>query len=195
MKRNFGADVRKAAENKGKKEQRSSWYFTTPKTITSVRTIPFGDTLCNALKKEKTEQLKNEMKYGEYYTIHVLKKETDEKGNDMFRIVPIQKCIESSLQRVRLICIAENGQYTSTDSFKFCSRVIHNELKLAFDYHSLRHTHATMLIEAGANVKNVQTRLGHTNIETTLQTYVHDTEKMGEQSVALFEQATTRKLP
>ena len=51
-----------------------------------------------------------------------------------------------------------------------------------------------MLIEAGANVKNVQARLGHTNIETTLQTYVHDTEKMGEQSVALFEQATTRKL-
>lgn len=195
VKRNFGADVRKAAENKGKKEQRSSWYFTTPKTITSVRTIPFGDTLCNALKKEKTEQLKNEMKYGEYYTIHVLKKETDEKGNDMFRVVPIQKCIESPLQRVRLICIAENGQYTSTDSFKFCSRVIHNELKLAFDYHSSRHTHATMLIEAGANVKNVQTRLGHTNIETTLQTYVHDTEKMGEQSVALFEQATTRKLP
>ncbi|MCI6858165.1 MAG: tyrosine-type recombinase/integrase [Eubacterium sp.] len=51
-----------------------------------------------------------------------------------------------------------------------------------------------MLIEAGANVKNVQTRLGHTNIQTTLQTYVHDTENMGEQSVALFEQAVTRKL-
>ena len=35
-----------------------------------------------------------------------------------------------------------------------------------------------MLIEAGANVKNVQARLGHTNIAATLQTYVHDTEKM-----------------
>ena len=51
-----------------------------------------------------------------------------------------------------------------------------------------------MLIEAGANVKNVQARLGHTNIQITLQTYVHDTEKMGEQSVELFEKATTRKL-
>ena len=66
-------------------------------------------------------------------------------------------------------------------------------LHLAFDYHSLRHTHATMLIEAGANVKNVQTRLGHTNIKTTLQTYVHDTEKMGEQSVDLFEKITAVK--
>lgn len=193
VKRNFGADVRKVVEKKGKKEQRSSWYFTTTKTPASVRIVPFGDTLYQALKQEKTEQMKNEMKYGEFYTIHVLKKEVDEKGNDMFRIVPVQKCVESQLQRVRLICVAENGQYTSTDSFKYCSRVIHSEMQLAFDYHSLRHTHATLLIESGAHVKNVQVRLGHTNIQTTLQTYVHDTEKMGEQSVALFEQITSVK--
>lgn len=193
VKRNFGADVRKVVEQKGKREQRSSWYFTTPKTAASSRTVPFGDTLFNALKEERTAQMKNELKYGEYYTIHVLKKEKDEKGNDMWRIVPVQKCIESRLRRVRLVCITENGQYTSTDSFKYCSRIIHREMQLAFDYHSLRHTHATMLIEAGANVKNVQARLGHTSITTTLQTYVHDTEKLGEQSVELFEQITTVK--
>lgn len=194
VKRNFGADVRKAATRKDGREQRSSWYFTTTKTPASNRTISFGDTLCNALRKEKAQQLENELKYGEYYTVHVLKKEIDEKGNDMMRIVPIQKCVESQLLRTRLICITENGQYTSTDTFKFCSRVIHKQLHLAFDYHSLRHTHATMLIEAGANVKNVQTRLGHTNIQTTLQTYVHDTEKMAEQSVELFEQITSAAL-
>ena len=193
VKRNFGADVRKVVEKKGKKELRSSWYFTTPKTPASVRTVPFGETLYQALKKEKAEQLKNEMKYGEYYTIHVKKIETDEKGNDMIRVVPIQKCVESPLQRIRLVCIDENGQYTSTDSFKYCSRVIHHEMHLAFDYHSLRHTHATLLIESGADVKNVQTRLGHTNIETTLQTYVHDTEKMAERSVDLFEKITQAK--
>lgn len=193
VKRNFGADVRKVVEKKGKKEQRSSWYFTTPKTFTSVREVPFGETLYQALKKEKAEQLKNEMKYGEYYTIHVKKIETDEKGNDMIRVVPIQKCVESPLQRIRLVCVDENGQYTSTDSFKYCSRVIHHEMHLAFDYHSLRHTHATLLIESGADVKNVQTRLGHTNIETTLQTYVHDTEKMAERSVDLFEKITQTK--
>ncbi len=194
VKRNFGADVRKVVEQKGKREQRSSWYFATPKTTASTRTIPFGNTLCNALKAEHTAQKKNELKYGEFYTIHVLKKELDEKGNNLFRVIPMQKCVDSQLQRIRLVCIAENGQYTSTDSFKFCSRVIHNELHLAFDYHSLRHTHATMLIEAGANVKNVQARLGHSNIQTTLQTYVHDTEKMGQQSVDIFEEITARKL-
>jgi len=193
VKRNFGADVRKVIEKKGKKEQRSSWYFTTPKTSASIRTVSFGETLQKALKAEYIQQKKNELQYGEYYTAHYLKKEIDEKGNDMFRVVPVQKCLETQLQRVHLICIAENGQYTSTDSFKFCSRVIHRELQLAFDYHSLRHTHATLLIEAGANVKNVQARLGHENISTTLQTYVHNTEKMSEQSVELFEQIVSIK--
>lgn len=191
VKRNFGADVRKVVEQKGKKEQRSSWYFTTPKTAGSNRTIKFGESLYKALKAEKLRQAKNEVAYGEYYTIHVLRTEKDEKGNDIQHIIPIEKSIQSALQRVRMACVAENGQYTSTDSFKFCSRVIHKELLLAFDYHSLRHTHATLLIEGGADIKDVQVRLGHTNIETTLQTYVHDTEKMMEHSVDLFEQITT----
>ena len=56
--------------------------------------------------------------------------------------------------------------YTMLIHFKYCSRIIHHEMHLAFDYHSLRHTHATLLIESGANVKDVQSRLGHTNIET-----------------------------
>lgn len=193
VKRNFGADVRKVVEKKGKKELKSSWYFTTPKTLTSERTVKFGETLYQALMAEYTAQTKNELEYGEYYTIHVLKKEVDEKGDDMFRIIPIQKCLNSMLPRVRMVCISENGEYTSTDSFKYCARVIHKELLLAFDYHSLRHTHATMLIESGANVKDVQIRLGHNNIQTTLQTYVHDTEVMASRSVELFEQAASRK--
>lgn len=193
VKRNFGADVRKAIEKYGKKEFRSSWYFTSTKTPASQRVVYFGDTLYQALKTEKIAQMEHELKYSEFYTIHVLKKEIDEKGNDMFRIIPLQKCVNSSLPRINLICIAENGEYTSTDSFKYCSRIIHKELLLAFDYHSLRHTHATLLIESGADIKDVQERLGHTNIQTTLQTYVHDTDTMKARSVELFEQAVNQK--
>ena len=38
-----------------------------------------------------------------------------------------------------------------------------------FDYHSLRHTHATMLAEKGASPKYVQYRLGHKNIQVTME--------------------------
>ena len=195
IKRNFGADVHKAVEKKGKKEQCSSWYFTTPKTEASVRRVKFGEALYQALKLEYKTQSSNELKYAEFYTIHVLKPEKDEKGNTIQRIVPVQKSIETSLPRVKMVCITENGEYTSTDSFKYCSRIIHTELLLAFDYHSLRHTHATILIESGADVKDVQTRLGHTNIQTTLQTYVHDTEAMASRSVDIFETATRQERP
>lgn len=193
VKRNFGADVRKVVEKKDKRKLRSSWYFATPKTQSSKRTVKFGEMLYQALKQERAEQMKNELKHGERYTIQVVKKELDEKGNEMQRIVPVQKSLQSDLPRVKMVCVTEHGEYTSTDSFKYCSKIIHKELKIAFDYHSLRHTHATILIESGADVKDVQTRLGHANIQTTLQTYVHDTETMANRSVDIFEQAVKQK--
>lgn len=45
--------------------------------------------------------------------------------------------------------------------------------------------------ENGANPKDVQCRLGHANINTTLQTYTHDTEDMQNQSVDIFERAAS----
>ncbi|WP_083655212.1 tyrosine-type recombinase/integrase [Roseburia sp. 499] len=191
IKRNYGVDVRQVLKQKGKKEEKSAWYFGTPKTKSSIRTIKIGNTLFQALKSEKIRQQKNRLRYGEYYTEHYLSPETDEKGNTIYRIMPGERTLRSPLQKVEMVCVRENGEYISTDSFKYCARVIHNELKLKFDYHSLRHTHATMLIENGANPKDVQARLGHSNVSTTLQTYTHDTEKMQKETVEIFEKAVS----
>ena len=63
------------------------------------------------------------------------------------------------------------------------SSVIHKQLNFPeFDFHSFRHTHATMLVEEGAPMIYVQYRLGHTKIETTEQVYTnHLTETLAEQ--------------
>ncbi|MCY8818761.1 tyrosine-type recombinase/integrase [Bacillus atrophaeus] len=37
--------------------------------------------------------------------------------------------------------------------------------------HGLRHTHAALLLESGANMKFVQERLGHKNITITSDVY------------------------
>jgi len=39
--------------------------------------------------------------------------------------------------------------------------------------HLMRHSHATELIRAGWDMAHVQKRLGHANIQTTINTYVH----------------------
>lgn len=42
-----------------------------------------------------------------------------------------------------------------------------------FTFHDLRHTHATILLQAGVNIKVIQERLGHESVTLTLDTYSH----------------------
>lgn len=39
--------------------------------------------------------------------------------------------------------------------------------------HGFRHTHASLLLESGVNIKQIQQRLGHSDIQTTLNVYTH----------------------
>ena len=89
-----------------------------------------------------------------------------------------------NLPKLDFVCTKANGEIISFCNIQFQLR------KLNFHFHSLRHTHATILIENGANIKDVQKRLGHSNINITFDTYTHATEKMSKESVEIFEKAT-----
>lgn len=164
------------------------WYFGACKTSSSYRTIDIGDTLLNALKEYKAWQEKNEEEYANLYTTHYLKDEITETNRKVKRIISVQDMdFEIPLERTYPVFIKENGTFQGADTIKYASKVINCELGIDFNFHALRHTHATMLIEAGVPVKAVSDRLGHGNIRTTLETYVHTTDSMKVEVVDKFE--------
>lgn len=58
--------------------------------------------------------------------------------------------------------------------------------------HSLRHTHASLLLDAGESVKAVQLRLGHASPSVTLNTYSHAIRLDDEAEAARLDDAMNR---
>lgn len=56
-------------------------------------------------------------------------------------------------------------------------------------FHGFRHTHATIMLYAGIEAKDLQYRLGHSNISMTLNTYVHAAKEGAKKAVSIFESA------
>lgn len=54
--------------------------------------------------------------------------------------------------------------------------------------HGFRHTHATLLLEAGVPMQDIKKRLGHSNISITMDTYAHVTKDRDYRTVGIFEQ-------
>ena len=47
-----------------------------------------------------------------------------------------------------------------------------------YNFHSLRHTFATNYIETGFDARSLSQLLGHANVKTTLELYVHSSEEL-----------------
>jgi integrase len=54
-------------------------------------------------------------------------------------------------------------------------------------FHSLRHTNASLRIEAGQNIKYIQLQMGHTSIQTTLDRYGHLIREVNTEQVRRLE--------
>lgn len=56
------------------------------------------------------------------------------------------------------------------------------------NFHAFRHTHATVLLAYGIHPKIVQERLGHSDIQITMETYSHVLPTIQKEAVKVFEQ-------
>ena len=158
------------------------WYFSEPK-YRSYRTIDIDEALTELLAREKAkyeaERLNTE-DYVTYYTeqplIHTgIQPEHPQAFNKIRRSGSKDSgSKDNSNEEIHLIHVRNNGTFISPRTLKHTSSVIHHQLNFPeFDFHSLRHTHATMLLEHGAPLVYIQRRLGHTNVKVTTDIYTN----------------------
>lgn len=148
----------KVAYNLEKKEDGTYW-LAPPKSSASYRTIQISKYLTQILRDHKVWQNENRLKYGaHYYT-----------------------------SEYNFVCTRENGKVLNDHDARHEVRKARKKLGLDFNFHGLRHTHASMLLAEGVNIKMISERLGHGNISITLDTYSHITEKMNNDTLSVLD--------
>ena len=138
-----------------------------PKTESSIRTVLIPARLLSYLKQLKLKQKENRLRLGcRYLTTYI--------GDD--GVVTYNAGDNASF-----VLVNEKGRITSNNLLmqKYKS---FNVLS-----HSLRHSHATLLVEGGADFADVAERLGHSNISTTMNIYTHNTEGQKEKTVRILD--------
>lgn len=97
-------------------------------------------------------------------------------GNFHSRSNFIRKAFRPVLVRARARAAAESAES------KEILRVFPN-----VTFHALRHTHASMLLARGRNIREVSERLGHSSPELTLRVYAHLMPGMGKQTAGVLD--------
>jgi len=95
------------------------------------------------------------------------------------RDIPISSYLFPILQGLKKhsyspFVLSETNSFLNPRTYDYrYHRLLHECGLEAINYHALRHTFATRCIEAGVDVKSLSEILGHANVSTTLNTYVH----------------------
>lgn len=149
-----------------------------PPKAGSTRTIRMGAELKRILLKERERQLAREMEYGGFWSVGL----ADEEGT----VARAQKRNVSG-GSLRFVCVRADGSFLLVTSLLDALLRLSEKLGFRMHFHALRHAHATHLLEAGAPIKAVQERLGHSSVKMTLDVYTHATEAMGDALVSALD--------
>jgi integrase len=86
-----------------------------------------------------------------------------------------------------LVFTAENGAALDPESVtRYFRQAVKRSLLPSIRLHDLRHTHATLALQAGIHPKVVSERLGHATVSITLDTYSHAIPAMQADAAALI---------
>ena len=86
-----------------------------------------------------------------------------------------------------LVFTAENGGPLDPESIsRYWRQAVKKSMLPPIRLHDLRHTHATLALQAGIHPKVVSERLGHATVSITLDTYSHAIPAMQEEAAALI---------
>ena len=151
----------------------------TPKRKKSIRKIPFGDTLAQVLHDMRIKQQEDELRLGEYYHYSYVS-----KSRDLIAAPKKSPCPDGA-KRLDFVIRHDYG------SFRSLSSVYNDIAKYTPDLriHNIRHTHATVLAESGVPIKALADRLGHSDVSTTINMYVDNTDLMQAEAVHATEKA------
>ena len=141
------------------------WYYSSTK-YKSDRVLEMDEELYHLLSAEKVKQDNARAYFGDRFARYY---ETERREITQ----------EPTAKEICFVCIREDGTYITPRTMQHTSRIIHLDLNIRdFDYHSLHHTHATVLLEKGAPLKYIQQRLGHKKIDITINVYQHLTDDL-----------------
>ena len=86
-----------------------------------------------------------------------------------------------------LVFTQENGEALDPESVsRYWRQAVKKAVLPTIRLHDLRHTHATLALQAGIHPKVVSERLGHATISITLDTYSHAIQALQEEAAALI---------
>lgn len=113
------------------------------------------------------------------------------KSDSSKRLIPTPQCLLPLINQFRntgYVLSTEKLDYTEPRLMQIKFEKIIAECGLdKTNFHALRHTFATRCIEAGVDVKTLSEMLGHSDVKTTLNKYVHSSFELKQQSMQQFE--------
>lgn len=151
-------------------------YFSinTPKTVAGRRVIPMTKGVKEAFQMEKDYQeeagLKSVGNVDGYHDFIFINKD----GH-----VQHYGTLNKAIRRIIRDCNDEVLETHDIDSDPV--------LLPDFSCHTLRHTYATRLCEAGINIKVIQDVLGHADIDTTMNIYINVTSELRKKEIMTFD--------